>query len=463
MRCPACGAAATAPDAAFCARCGAALARPEGEATDRLETPARSETPAGDTAKLRPADEAPPGRGAAGEVSELVGDAAASVRTFLVRGGWTRATEAAALVFAALLALGALIVLLAKLLEPGFGTGENPLWVVTRIVLAALWTIGVAIDRAGAGNAVLPLGLLMLVGWIAVAAARRSAEQSGAATPRERVLEGMKMGPPLAVMCFLSAVLFRIRDGVEVGADPGAALIVPLLWGVAFGALGGALSGTSPGRLLAAAGEHLERARAGMRVGVWGGALMLLATFVAAAGVVLLFLLANVVAGGGAPLSLAEVFVFLVVLVAFLPNAVIGAAAFATGAPLEFLARTIDGAGAERRASLILGGEGARGYAYVLLLIPAAACFLGGYAARRRAGKMPQPWVVLAAAASTYAGGLWLLTMLAGVRISQAFIGSGNFLVVAADPWATLLLAALWALVFGFAGWRLAESQAKPS
>lgn len=455
MECPKCNAEIVDDEAAFCPRCGAPLGAPDAEATGRLEP-----APEGDTRKIPAGESTGPGAGErAARGGELIGDAAGGVRRYLIAGGWTRATQAAAVGFLALLAVGAVFVVLAKLLNPDFGSGESPLWMLTRIVIAGLWSIGVAIERADAGSAVLPVGALLVVGWILTASARRTTEWSTAVSLRERALEGLKTGLPFALMCFVAALLFRIRSGREVGADPAAALLVGLVWGSAFGALGGARSSASFRELTNLGVEQIERRLPGARAGLWAGGVMLVATALLALGAVLLFLVVGLATGRSVPLSLSDAIVFVVVLAAFLPNLVAGAAAFSLGAPIEFLARTIDGAEVERRASLILGGEGARGYAYLLLVVPAIACLLGGFAARRRAGREARVAVVLGAATATYALTLWIVALVTGVRVSEAFIGTGNYLVVSAGAGATLLLAALWAGVFGFAGWRLAEQQ----
>ena len=465
MECPKCAASALDDDAVFCSRCGAPLGAPQAAATDKLTIAPEEGAAGGDTSKIETAGVPdPPAAGVHTRGNaDVVGEMFYSLRSLLVSGGWVRASQAAGVGFLSLLAIGAAFVLLAKLLSPQFGSGENPLWMLTRIVLAGLWSIGVAIERDAAGSSVVPLGALVVLGWVLVQAARRVGERSGAVTLRERAVDGLKIGVPFALMCFLAAVVFRIRsERAEIGADPGAALLVSLAWGSLFGALGGLRSGASFHDLARRAADRLDRIRPGVAEGLWAGGVMVATTLVLGLAAVLLFLVIGLAGARSVPLSFSDAVVFVVALVAFLPNVVAGASGFALGAPIEFLARTIDGAAVERRASLILGGEGARGYAYVLLLIPAAACFFGGYAARRRAADPAAAPVVLATAAAAYALGLCILVALSSMRVGQGFLGHGNYLVAAGDPAATLLLGALWAGVFGYAGWRTAEQQATP-
>lgn len=459
VKCSECDAYVLDELAAFCSRCGAPLGAPHAEATDRLDAPVEpADPPGGDTSNI-PTPEGAEGAPAKGGM-DVVADMMRGIRSALVAGGWNRASEAAAVGFLTLLVIGATFVLLAKLLDSSFGSGQNPLWMLTRIVLGALWSIGVTIERDGAGSAVLPLGALLVFGMLVAESTRRIEERSGAASLWGRAVDGLKVGVPFALMCFLAAVVFRIRSaGAEIGADPGAALLVPLAWGSLFGALGALRSGASFRVLVRGVGERLDRVRAGLWEGFVAAGFMLAATTILALGAVLLFLVVGLAGARSIPLSFSDAVVFVVALVAFLPNIVAGATAFALGAPIEFLARTIDGAAVERRASLIIGSEGARGYAYVLLVVPAAACLLGGYAARRRTADPAAAPVVLATAAAVYALALSVFVALSSMRVGQGFLGAGNYLVTAAHPAATLLLAAVWAGAFGYAGWRIAHQQ----
>src|ERR671914_498169 len=81
-----------------------------------------------------------------------------------LRRSFVEASSAAALGFASVLAMGALLVVTWKLAFPAFASGASPVVVLTYIVLAGLMCLGVPVEQAGRGSTLLPLGGVAAVG-----------------------------------------------------------------------------------------------------------------------------------------------------------------------------------------------------------------------------------------------------------------------------------------------------------
>ncbi|MPZ16123.1 MAG: hypothetical protein GEU73_17180, partial [Chloroflexi bacterium] len=123
----------------------------------------------------------------------------ADVRRGIIANGWDRVSLAALTGIAAMLAIGAVFVVMAKLIAPNFGTGKSPLWILARIGVAGLGALGIPIERGGEGTSILPLGALLFVGWFLSWATKRVVETSGALSLRERLIEGARVAIPFAL------------------------------------------------------------------------------------------------------------------------------------------------------------------------------------------------------------------------------------------------------------------------
>jgi hypothetical protein len=353
-----------------------------------------------------------------------------------------------------MLAVGAVFVVMAKLVAPDFGAGKSPLWILTRIGVAGLGALGIPIERGGEGTFILPLGALLVVGWFLSWATKRVVETSGALSLRERLIEGMRVAVPFSLACLIVALVFRLRDrDPSVGADPFLALLLGLVWGAVFGAIGGLRAAGVPpeaerGPLL----ETRPHLRDGLRCAkTMLGALLLLSAVIVVAAIALKLAL-----GGPPPISPAEAAAFILAVVFFLPNLVLGAAAFALGGPIGALARTIDGTRLVSEVSL-LGWSAPRPalYVYLLLLVPLAAFAYGGYQARREGASAQVE--VLGIAAGVVGLAMLLLVWISSVQVGRAFLGRGNYLVAAAEPFPAAVLAVIAAAAFGALGWWVAD------
>jgi zinc-ribbon domain len=461
MKCPSCGTEISDADALFCPRCGTKLGTQGGAVTDRITPPLGSDASASDTVATpddRRSDSSPGARldGAAALASDLV----VALRRALVSGGWVDAAQVAAFGLLAMLAMGALFAAVIKLADPTFGSGESALWVLEWIVLLGTLCIGIPID-GDLSVSVLPMGTLLVIGWALAWAARRVVARSSADTLGARMLEGAKAGVPLALLCLLAALIFRI-DNAE--AEAGAALLLGGLWGALFGAVGGAWAHGPVGRTIGRQLDALGDRSRSLADGIVAGGIMLAASAVLGAAAALAGLTVWL-AVGDASLEGGEAVLILFLLVAFAPNIIAGVVGFGLGAPVTFGGDFGFGAGGEF-SLLAWGADGPAPYLYLALLIPAAACLYGGYVARRRARPGSDANATIGVAAILYALVLTLLVSLGNLDFGRGVTGPTE-LELGPDAGGVFVLALVWAAGVGYVGWKLGESStdsaARPS
>jgi hypothetical protein len=395
--------------------------------------------------------------------TEMVG----SLRRALRTGGWAEAASAAAMGFLAVLGAGALFVGLLKLVDPSFGSGRSPVWVLTRVVIAGLASLGIPIEQAGVGGSILPMGTLVLIAWALVWAARAVVAAGGERARKQRrssdrALQGAKVGAPFALLCCIAALIFRLREGVDTGADLGLAFVIGGLWGVLFGAAGGLLADRSARRAIASPKELRVGAGGPPIEGVMAGVTMLVSAGVAAVAAALTFVIVDLVAGTDLQLTAGDAVALAILFVAFAPNIAVGTVAFSMGAPVQFVADSL-GVGFRTDFSLFgWGGSGPEWYVYFAVLIPILACLFGGYSARRRTRYPERMIEIVAVAAGTLSIGLSFLVYIGTLSLERGLLGPGNLFVLTPDASAVFLLSLLWAGVLGVVGWKVAESQPHP-
>jgi hypothetical protein len=451
MRCGSCGAKVDDPEATFCSRCGVRLERSgsgvaeEPQPDTNIDAAAHPSSPVADH-----------GSGGRAGGTKMVREIGLAIKHSFDAGGWGPASSAAALGFLAVLGVGAAFIGVLKIYDPGFGVKKGSLWIVERIVISGLASLGIPIEQARAEGAVLALGALLLVGWVTVWAARNIVAKSRASTMSECVIQGTKVGVPLALMIFVAALAFRVRGRVDVGADPLAALVIGGVWGALFGAAGGAMAHTTF--------RDLVFGTAAGRPAYWheglAAAIVMVATATVLAGVtVLVFLIVDLAVGSDVPLRAGDALAIIFLTMAFAPNIVAGTLAFAIGAPLNFVAQSL-GVGVDTSFSLLgAGGQRPDWYVYPLLLIPLCACLIGGYVARKRSVDPSRSAEVIGIAACAFGLAVALLAFAGGVSLDRAFLGQGSLLVLKSNPSTAFALAFLWAAVVGAAGWKLANGQ----
>ncbi|HEX2236354.1 MAG TPA: hypothetical protein VHK89_08770, partial [Actinomycetota bacterium] len=196
-----------------------------------------------------------------------------------------------------------------------------------------------------------------------------------------------------------------------------------------------------------------------------GAAMFIVAAVASLAGVLLWIIVA--LARGAAPPSfgIGDALGGLVFLVAFLPNVCVSLVSLALGASVEVGAKVRVGGrelGPVESFSLSdWGGDTAPWYVFALVLIPALACVIGGFAARRNARGEPSLLEVLPAAALAFALPLGVIAAFADARLGAGLVRPRGFAHVAPSAPAVFVAALLWAAALGFLGWRLAEAQQK--
>ncbi|MGH2752492.1 MAG: hypothetical protein ACRDK3_16725 [Actinomycetota bacterium] len=520
MKCTSCGAEIRDPEALYCARCGRPLGRagePPAPAPPTTEHPVVSTTEGSEqtydpgpappvqgrpseatsseqeTAPQGPTYESslpgslhygaqtdqpstgPPQQEAGTEAQSPtvpVRDFAVALQRSFVSGGWAQAAGAAAIGFLTLVGLGAVIVAAGAIGSPGFGTGIDALYVLSLVVLFALSILGVSLEFGfdagfggeGAAFSMVWLGALVVFGYALSWATARAVADRDAPTPRAQMIEGAKVAVPFSLYCLLAALLFKISSGGStLGASAPQALFFGLFWAAIFGAIGGLRSG---GSLVTIWGRFLDAVKAKRRSvyeGVASGGVMLGTTGLAAAAAWLLIIIVALARGDSLDgLTVGGVVASLVLLTLTLPNILSLIASLALGAPLSGFGAV--GLGGDESISIIgFGGRTAGGLVLLLLLIPLLSCLLGGFSAYRQSIDRSKLIQVLACAATTYAGTLALLSLLNRASFDALVPPLDVASSVSANFFAVALLGSLWAGVFGFAGWKLAEMQSSDS
>ena len=428
MVCPHCGAELADPEAAFCSRCGKPLSSTETEATTKLHVEAPAEGP------------------------PLLNEYTEALKTRFLTS-WLDPIGAACLSFLVLLALGALLLVAAKLQYPGFGAGANPIEILSSITILGLAILRAPVHVDDLVVSVLPLGALLAAGlgiaWSTSVTLR--------GTHQRRVWLGAAVGIPFAFICWLAALVFRFGGKSEVFAGAWGALFWGLVWGSLFGALG-AMRRERPRKSLWTMLTEAGRGGA-MSRGVAAGGIALSAAAVLGGVATLLWVIVALIRGAPGPNfgggDAAAAFVYLL---AFGPNVIVTLTALGMGAPVYVGARvTVAGAGVGEIDRIWLFGD-APGYVGFLILIPAIACSLAGFWARRTSKRSELP-VVIGVFALTFGWVLALLAWLGEARLGAALLGRGLARLDVNAP-ATLVLGLAWAAVAGVAGWVLADRSA---
>ena len=439
MTCPNCGATQGDPDAVFCSRCGAALSPEETEATEKLEVPeaARSATA---TSEIRTEGEA---------AAPLLSDYTEALRGRFL-SSWLDPIAAACLAFLVLLALGALLLVAAKLQYPGFGAGANPIEVLSAITILGLAILRVPIHVDELIVSVLPLGALLAAGlgiaWATSVTVRHSHQR--------RLLVGASVAIPFALLCWIAALVFRFGGKSEVFAGAWGSLFWGLLWGGLFGMLGTMRSSTPRRGVLATITEAGKGSV--VRRGIAAAGIALVAAALLGGVAMLLWVIVGLIRGAPGPqFSAGDAAAAFVYLLAFGPNVIVTLTALGMGAPVYVGARvTVAGSAVGNVRRIWLFGE-APGYAGFLILIPAIACSLAGFWARR-VSEPGDLLKVIGTFAITFATVLAALAWLGEARLGASLLGRG-LAQLDVNALATFGLGLLWAALGGAGGWFLAD------
>lgn len=382
------------------------------------------------------------------------------VRSRLEDTGWLDTLAAASLGFLGLLAVGAILVLAAKLNFPQLGGGADPLSAFNAAVMAGLGVLGVPIVVDGLAVSALPIGALAVIGAGIVWAVKASAGDRSFSTVKDAVLHGVRVGVPFGLFCWFFALVFRFRGQHPVASDAGMALVTGAFWGALFGALGTV-------RVMEPLRSALARLTSGLKGkdrrwfdGASAGGVMLAVAGVLGVAAMLLWVIVALAKGApGKHFGAGDAFAYVVYLVAFLPNLVVGLISLSLGAPIDVGAKIDVGGkllGPMRGYSLLGWGNGdPPAYLWLLVVIPVVACAVGGLYARRKSD--PKAMVpVLLTASAVFAVAVTLLGAIGPVRMAGVLKGSG-FALIAPDVVVAFVAAFLVSGIVGFLGWTLAE------
>lgn len=362
--------------------------------------------------------------------------------------------EAAALSFLGLLALGALLLVVAKLQYSRLGAGADPVEMLTSLVIVSLASLRVPIHVGELTFTLLPLGLLAATAWVV-----RWACRSTIANPSLR--RTLWVGPLFGLIAGFAALAFRHRfepDAIYAGAP--SAFILGSLWVGVFAAWFYVTRSQSTvafarGRLEALKGRSRPLWESVMAAGIMLGASLICAL---AAG--LLWVIVSLLRGGGPQqLDLGGLVAALVYVLAFGPNLVIAAATLSLGAPLQFGAGlTIGGRVRGNVRELSIAGAEVDP-SVLMVLVPLIATGLAGAWLARNSETPDSPLPVLARSAALFAVGLTVLGWLGHARLGAQLASDKGFGVVAAHAPSVFVMALLWSFLGALAGWTAMRSR----
>ena len=441
---------------------GAVTARHGPPDRPSIESPVGGYAGAGRSERTDGIEERPPATGSK-STSVPVREFAVALQRSFVSGGWGHLAGAAAIGWLTLVGLGALIVAAAAVGSGGFGPGIDALDTLSLVVLFGLSVMGTSLELSNLGQVVGPsfsmiwLGALAIFGLSLSWATARAVEQRRPQDTRGALIEGAKVAVPFALYCLLAALLFKITDVGTLSASAPQAFFLGLLWGAAFGALGGLRSRERLPAIWARALDGVRTKRRAAYEGVSAGGIMLGATALTSAAAFLVLTIVALARGDSLDgLTLGSVVAAVIVIALTFPNVLSLIAAVSLGAPLSLVT---DALGARESVSIIgFGGRTSGSLVLLFLLIPLLSCLLGGFSAYRQSVDRSKVVEVLVAAACVYAGALSVLALLNGFSFGGGVEGVDlgivrtNFVLVG-------LLGLVWAGGFGFAGWKLAEMQ----
>lgn len=374
---------------------------------------------------------------------------------------WLHAAAAAAVAFGGLLAVASILLLAAKLQYPFIGAGSTTAGVVKSIVLVALACLRVPLTVGGVEVSALPLGALAATGAILASTSRLVATRYVESRSfGAHVGAGAASVVPFALICWVASLVFEFEGGANpVEADPVAALLLGLVWGGLFGALGGAWAYAPVGALVLGVADKL-RSRSSAYYGVLTGLACVLAALVAGAALALLWIIVALARDPAVPITIGTAAAAAIYLVAFAPNVAVAVMSIAIGATVDIGAKVTVRAralGSIAHFSLFdwNGRATPRGIVLLTLGPLALAAAAGFFLLRRRNAGATRSSIVIAAA--VVACSLALLAWIGEARLGAGLVRPAGFARVAPRPLEVLGLGFAWFVAGGFLGWELAR------
>ena len=356
--------------------------------------------------------------------------------------------EAAALAFLGLLALGAVLLVVAKLQYPKLGAGADPVEMLTSLVIVSLASLRVPVHVGELTFTLLPLGLLAAIAWVVRWACRST-------IPNPTLRRTLWVGPLFGLIATVAALAFRHRfepDAIYAGAP--SAFILGSVWVALFAAWFYATRSRSTvdfarDRLATLKDRSRRMWESVITAGITLGVSLLLAL---AAGLVWVIV---ALLGGGGPeqLDVGGLTAALVYVLAFAPNLVIAATTLSLGAPLHFGAGlTIGGQVRGNVRELSIAGAEVDP-SILMVLVPLLAAGLAGGWFARNSETPDAPLAVLARSATLFAAALTILAWLGHARLGAQLASDKGFGVIAADAPSVFVMALLWSFLGGLGGW----------
>ena len=359
--------------------------------------------------------------------------------------------------FLCALAVGAVLLIGAKLQAPDLGAGASPLSIFKSIVIVSLGGLGGSVEIGRLSVFAIPLGGLLFTG-LGLAWAAQSMYG------RHRSLEwSLAVGVLLGGMCALAAILCDLGEGVDrIRVASHEVFGIGVIWGTLF-SLVRSPAATDDGTRISARGLAVRMARGraiegsgALRSGInLGLSLLMLSAVVAiAAGFVYV-----ITRSSSVPAAVGIVIHAL----AFLPNLAGSLAAFVLGSPVEAglgsLASTDAGVAAY---SLLDWKDGiAPAYMWLLALLPLAALTAAGGRMRQACEHRSTNATVLYWLGSSIVFA-WLLGTAAGLSSAQvgADLQTEGFLRLSTHPAKVFGVALVWAAVGLPLGWAVSAARA---
>lgn len=373
---------------------------------------------------------------------------------------WLRMGAAGLVGFAGLLAVASVLLLAAKLQYPFIGAGSTAGGVVKSIVVVALACLRVPVSVGGVEVAALPLGAMGVIGALVASSARVAAVATVEARSfRAHVAAGAMSAVPFAVACWVSALVFKFEGGSNpVSADPMAALLLGLVWGGIFGALGGARAYAPIGVLAVGVADRLRAYSPAVHQGIAAGAAAAAAALVAGTALVLLWIIVVLARDPEVPVTIGTAAAAAIYLVAFAPNVAVAVLGLAVGGTVDIGAKlTVKARALEAMAHFSLGdwngGPTPRGLLFLVIGPLAVSVGCGFYLrARRREGATVVSVLIAAAVCASI---LAFLAWVGDARLGAGLVRPAGFARVAPRALGVFVLSLLWLSAGGVVGWEL--------
>lgn len=372
--------------------------------------------------------------------------------------GRTEFLGAAGFPFLTLVSAGLVLSVAGKLQYPQLGAWADPISSLTAIVIVGLAVLGAVVHIGELSVSATPLGalsLVLLAGAWGTARVLRSDRHAG---PSDAIRKGVWVAVPFAAMCWIAALVFRIRqDPSPISVDGASVLVASLMWGSVYGAVGG-LWAFGFRRAWGSWTASLVGARAWMRdAAVLSGWVMATYALLGTAALLIWISIALIAGGPATDLGSAGLLSAVIYVLAFAPNLIASVITISLGAPVNI------GAGITRRGRVIgqmqehslfeWPGGVVPWWLYLLVAIPVVTSLTAGFYLARKRHDREFPYAPVLLVAGLVAVGLFEFAGLSDARLGAGLVRSKGVALAAPNAWLVGTLAFVWTSAFVTAGW----------